>query len=138
MACASEEAQSPELLAILKNISLLSDGITNVSSVTHFALLLEEGGFTTSERSRSIRHTSGISDHNKCARLLDAVKEQVKISPAKFNAFIDLLNREPALKIYADKLTNLRGEWLNYTMIRVSYRGWGALEFPPSLNFQKT
>ena len=109
MACASDETQSPELLALVKNISLLSDGITTISTVTHFALLLEEGGFITSDKSRNIRETLGISDYDKCARLLDAVKQQVKISPAKFNSFIDLLNREPALQIYADKLTNLRG-----------------------------
>ena len=108
MACASDETQSPELLALLKNVSLLSDGITTISTVTHFALLLEEGGFITSDKSRNIRQT-GISDYDKCVSLLDAVKEQVKISPAKFNVFIDLLNREPALQIYAGKLTNLRG-----------------------------
>ena len=110
MACASEPAQSPELLALVKNISLLSDGITNISTVTHFALLLEEGGFITSDKSSSVRQTLGISDYDKCVSLLDAVKEQVKISPAKFNAFIDLLNREPALQIYADKLTDSHGE----------------------------
>ena len=65
--------------------------------------------FITSHASGSILRTSGISDNDICARLLDAVKEQVKISPAKFNAFIDLLNCEPALQICADKLTNLRG-----------------------------
>ena len=110
MAYASEAAQSPELSALVKNISLLSDGITNVSTVNHFALLLEEGGFITSDKSRSIRQTLGISDYDKCVSLLDAVKEQVKISPAKFNAFIDLLNREPALQIYADKLIKSHGE----------------------------
>ena len=116
MACASEAAQSPELSALVKNIALLSDGITNVSTVTHFALLLEEGGFITSDKSRSVRQTLGISEHDKCVSLLDAVKEQVKISPAKFNAFIDLLNREPALQIYTDKLTKSHGEWYTFKL----------------------
>ena len=122
MACASEAAQSPELLALLKNISLLSDGITNISTVTHFALLLEERGFITSDKSRTIRQTLGISDYDKCVSLLDAVKEQVKISPARFKAFIDLLNREPALQIYADKLTNSHGEqYISWSFSRISY-----------------
>ena len=112
MACESEAAhdQSPELSALLKNISLLSDGITNVSTVTDLAMLLEEGGFITSDKSRSIQQTSDISDYDKCVSLLDAVKEQVKMNPAKFNAFIDLLNHEPALQVYADKLTDSHGE----------------------------
>lgn len=112
MACASEETQSPELLAILKNISLLSNGITNITTVTHFSLLLEEGGFITSDKSSSLRHTVGVSEYDKCARLLDAVKEQVKMSPTKFNDFVNILKREPALQIYAVKLTNSRGEYL--------------------------
>ena len=108
MACTSDETQSPELLALVKTLPDLSDGITTISTVT-FAQSLEQNGFITSHASGSILRTLGISDYDKCTRLLDAVKEQVKISPSKFNSFIDLLNHEPALQIYADKLTNLRG-----------------------------
>ena len=109
MACTSDESQSPELLALVKNIALLSNGITTVSTLTHFALLLVEGGFITSDKRRNIQEILGIGDHDKCVSLLDAVTEQVKISPSRFNSFIDLLNREPALQIFADKLTNVRG-----------------------------
>ena len=120
MACASDETQSPELLALLKYLPDLCDGITTISTVTHFAQSLEQKRFITSHASGSILRTLGISDYDKCARLLDAVKEQVKISPApKFNAFIDLLKCEPALDIYADRLTNLRGEWFIHNIMQV-------------------
>ena len=121
MASESKAAQSPELSALSNNIALLSDGITDVSTVTHFALLLEEGGFITSDKNRRIRQILGIDEHEKCAHLLDAVKQQVKMNPAKFNAFIDLLNREPALQIYADKLTESHGEWYIYSSSVISY-----------------
>ena len=47
MACAPEETLSPELLALEKNSSNLCRGITSISTVTDFALLLVEQSFIT-------------------------------------------------------------------------------------------
>ena len=103
-------AQSPELLALTSHISDLCRGITRVSTITSFALSLEQKGFITSDAKSSILNTPGISDQDKCVRLLDAVKEQVRIDPAKFETIVGIFRREPALSFYADMLTTTRGK----------------------------
>ena len=110
MACAPEETQSPELLALEKNISNLCQGVTSISTVTHFAQKLVEQSFITSAASSSILHTTGISDQEKCDRLLGAVREQVRTNPAKFETFVGILRQEPALTFYANILIDTRGE----------------------------
>ena len=110
MACAPEETQSPELLALEKKISKLCQGITSISTVTHFAQKLVEQSFITYDASSSILHTTGISDQDKCDRLLGAVREQVRTDPARFNSFVGILRQEPALTVYANILINTRGE----------------------------
>lgn len=117
MAYKPDEAQSPELLAIVKNTSALINGITTVSTVNHFATLLEEKGFITSHASRSILHTTSYSDDKKCGCLLDAVKVKVENDPAKFNSFVAIFNCDKALKDYADMLNKACGKEarLDYT-----------------------
>ena len=110
MAYAPEETQSPELLALKKNISNLCRGITSISTVTDFALLLVEKSFITSNASSSILRTTGVSEQEKCDRFLDAVREQVRTDPAKFESFVDILRQEPALTCCTDILINSRGE----------------------------
>ena len=110
MACAPEETQSPELLALLKNSSNLCQGITSISTVTHFAQKLVEHSFITSDASSSILHTMGVSEEEKCDRLLDAVRKQVRTDCAKFESFVGILRQEPALTCYTDILMNSRGE----------------------------
>ena len=103
-------APSPELLALTRHSSDLCRGITSISNITFFALSLEQETFITSGAKRSIFNTPGISDEDKCVRLLDAVKEQVRNDPAKFERIVDIFRREPALSFYADMLTTTRGE----------------------------
>ena len=110
MACAPEETQSPELLALEKNISKLCRGITSISTVTHFAHKLVEQRFITYDASSSILHTRGVSEEEKCERLLDAVQKQVRTDRAKFKTFVGILRQEPALTCYTDILINSRGE----------------------------
>ena len=110
MACAPEETQSPELLALEKNISKLCQGITSISTVTNFAQKLVEWSFITSDASSSILHTRGVSEEEKCDRFLDAVRKQVRTDPAKFESFVGILRQEPALTCYTDILINSRGE----------------------------
>ena len=110
MACAPDETQSPELLALEKNSSNLCRGITSISTVTDFALLLVEKSFITSNASRSILRTVGVSEQEKCDRLLDAVREQVRTDRGKFESFVGILRQEPALTCYTDILINSRGE----------------------------
>lgn len=110
MACEPEDVLSPELSALLENNAKLCGGMTTISTVTRFAQSLEERHFITTHASNSILHTMGISDYDKCARLLNAVKEQVRIDPLKFESFVNILRQEPALICYADILINSRGE----------------------------
>ena len=101
MACVpTDVAPSPELLAISKHTSDLCQGITKVSTVPSFALSLEQEGLITADAKSSILHTDGISELEKCASLLEAVREQVRIDRAKFGPFIGILPREPALSTY--------------------------------------
>ena len=110
MACAPEKTQPPELLALEKNSFNLCRGITSVSTVFDFALLLVAKGFITYSASSSILHTTGVSDQEKCDRLFSAVREQVRNDPAKFESFVDIFKQERALTFFIDILINARGE----------------------------
>ena len=105
-------APSPELLAIAKHSSDLCRVITRISTVTSFEQSLEQEGLITSDPKSLLLHTTGVSDEDKCVRLLDAVKEQVRVDPAKFEPFVDIFRREAALSFYADVLITTRGEWI--------------------------
>ena len=113
MACApvTDVNPSPELLAISKHSSDLCRGITNVSTVTSFGLSLEQEGLITSDAKSSILRTAGISDLDRCVSLLDAVREQVRIDRAKFEPFLGIFRREPALSFHADVVTATCGEY---------------------------
>ena len=108
----SESAPSPELLAISKHTSDICQGITKVSTVTSFAVSLEQEGLITSDAKSSILGTVGISDLDKCARLLEAVREQVKIDRGKFETFVRMFS-EPALSFYSDLMTTTRSELIH-------------------------
>ena len=106
MACApTDVAPSPELLAISKHTSDFCQGITKVSTVTSFALSLEQEGLITSDAKSSILRTVGIDDLDKCVRLLDAAREQVRVDGTKFEPFVGIFRRDPALSFYADLVT---------------------------------
>ena len=107
MAC----ALSPELLTISKHTLGLCNGITRVSTVTSFALSLEQEGLITSDAKSSILSIPGISDQDKCVKFLDAVREQVRFDRGKFASFVDIFRCEPALSHHADMLTKTRGEF---------------------------
>ena len=110
MACApaTDVTPSPELLAISKHSSDLCQGIT----ITSFALSLVQGGLIiiTSDAKSSVLSTAGIGDLDKCASLLDAVREQVRIDRKKFEPFLGIFRREPALSYYADMMTTTCGK----------------------------
>lgn len=110
MACEPEGSESPELLALLKNNIKLCDGITTISTVTHFAQSLEGRGFITSHASNSILSTIGYSDYDRCILLLQAVKQQVKINPAMFEPFVEILRQEAAFVCYTDMLIKSSGK----------------------------
>ena len=103
-------APSPELLALTRHSSDLCRGITTVWTITSFAQSLEQEGFITTDAKSSILSTLGISSEGKCVHLLDAVKEQVRIDPTKFNPIVGIFRDEAALTIYADMVTKTRGE----------------------------
>ena len=101
---------SPEFLAVSTNVYDLCSGITNISTVHAFALSLEQRGLITSSASSSIMSTSGISAEEKCIRLLKAVQEQIRVDPTKFESFVGIFSREPALAVYAQRLSERCGE----------------------------
>ena len=104
----SDLVMSPEFLAISKNSSYLCTGIARISTVTSFAQSLEERGIITSDAKSSILSTTG-SDDCKCVRLLDAVKEHMKIDATKFKSFVGILSQEAALKFLADMVIKTHG-----------------------------
>ena len=101
---------SPEFLAVSTNVYDLCSGITNISTVHAFALSLEQKGLITSSASSSILSTSGISAEEKCRYLLKAVQEQIRVDPTKFESFVGIFSREPALAVYAQRLSKSYGE----------------------------
>jgi hypothetical protein len=96
---------SPEFLAVSTNVYDLCSGITNISTVPAFALSLEQRGLITSSASSSILSTNGISEEEKCGRLLKAVQEQLRVDPTKFESFVGIFSSEPALALYAQCLS---------------------------------
>ena len=101
---------SPELLAITKNTHNLCNGITTASTVTAFAQSLEERGFVTSSAKNSILQTRGIAPVQQCDMFLDAVKEQVRLDPTKFESFVEIFRCEAALSIHADLVIKTHGK----------------------------
>ena len=89
----------------IKNSSNLCTGIAHISTITSFAQSLKERGIITSDAKSSIQSTTG-SDDCKCARLLDAVKEHMKIDATKF---VGILSREAALNFLADMVIKTHG-----------------------------
>ena len=109
MASAPEETQSPELSTLLKNSSTLCEGLTTISTITRFAQSLEEKSFITFHASNSILSTH-CSDYEKCARLLQAVKQQVRTNPGMFETFADIFKQEPAFICLTNMLITSRGK----------------------------
>ena len=109
MAGVAASLPSPELLAITKNSSNLCNGITKASTVTAFALSLEGRGFITSNAKNSVLQTRDITPERQFDMFLDAVKEQVRLDPTKFESFVGIFRCEAALSFYADLVINTRG-----------------------------
>ena len=104
------ETAIPELVAISYHSSKLCDAFTSVTSITWFAQKLEETGFITRQASSNVLGTTGCGDQEKCFRLLDAVKVQVGAKRDMFKSFVDILNSEAALSIYAEMVFNSYGK----------------------------
>ena len=100
---------SPEFLALSKNSSNLCTGIARISTVTSFAQSLEDEGIITSDAKSSILSTTGSDNFYKCVRLLDAVKEHMKIDATKFKSFVGILSQEAALKFLANMVIKTHG-----------------------------
>ena len=109
MAGVAASPPSPELLAITKNSANLCNGITKASTVTAFALSLEGRGFVTSNAKNSILKTRDITPEQQFDMFLDAVKEQVRLDPTKFESFVEIFRCEAALSIYADLVIKTHG-----------------------------
>ena len=102
-------SSSPELKAISNNTANICRGITTAYTVTSFAQSLEQEGFITSDAKRSILGAIHVSPQEQCDKLLNSVEEQVRMDPTKFESFVGIFSREPALKTYADLLIKTRG-----------------------------
>lgn len=103
------EMTSPEAAAISLNSELLCQGVPNVAGVTWFANKLVETAFITSNASDNVVLTPGLSDTDKCYRLLSAVKTQVAANPALFHTLLAILRSQAALETYADAITKSYG-----------------------------
>jgi hypothetical protein len=107
---ATEPSQTPEQRAISKNLSQLCKGVTYVSALTAFAMALEEKDFITSECNSNVLNTSDISEEKKCRHFLEAVQQQIRMDPTKFDLFVSIFSSEGALEPYAECMINTRGK----------------------------
>ena len=102
---------SPEARAIFVNSHLLCEVVSKIASVMWFANKLVESSLITSTASDAIVSTLGLSDTDKCYRLLSAVKTQVEVNPAQFHMLVGILRSEPALMSCADRISKSYGRW---------------------------
>ena len=103
---------SPEVAAVSLNSHLLSEAVCSTAGVTWFAQKLIETSFITRQVKNDVIFTLGISDIDKCYRLLCAVETQVAANPAQFHTLVGILRTEAALICYADMITKSYGKWL--------------------------
>ena len=103
------EMTSPEVAAISLNSHLLSEAVCSTAGVTWFAQKLIETSFITRHVKNDVILTVGISDVDKCYRLLCAVEAQVAANPAEFHTLVGILRSEAALMCYADAIVNSYG-----------------------------
>ena len=110
------EMTSPEAAAISVNSQLLCEVMYKIAGVTWFANKLVESSFITSTASDAIVLTLGLSDPDKCYRLLSTVKIQVEVNPAQFHTLVGILRSEPALMSYADVMIKSYGRWRTHCL----------------------
>ena len=87
-----------EVLVLRRNGSLICEMIVNCVGVVWFANRITEEMFLTTQAKSSIIHTAGISDLEKCSRLISAVETQVKVDSSKYLKFINILQEEPVMQ----------------------------------------
>ena len=101
---------SPEVAAVSLNSYLLSEAVCSTAGVTWFAQKLIESSFITRQVKNNIILTVGISDVDKCYRLLCAVETHVAANPAHFHTLVGILRSEAALICYAETITKSCGK----------------------------
>ena len=82
--------------ALLKCANGLSDLLQH--DVVSISSQLLETGLVTKEVHDWVLTALGVSNKQKAARLVSCVADQVKASSEKYDLFIDLLKKEPALQ----------------------------------------
>ena len=87
-----------EAVVLQRNSSLICEAIVNCVDIVWFANRITEEMFLTSQAKSSILRTTGISDFEKCSRLISAVETQVKVAPKKYIKFINILQEEPVMQ----------------------------------------
>ena len=96
---------TPEYRTIQENISDINDEIANGYAPSVFARKLVDNDFLSQQTADSIQ-TTGVSDHSKLSRLMQAVDAQIRTASnptAAFETFIRIL-RELSLDQLADQL----------------------------------
>lgn len=89
---------SPEHRAILKNLNSLCDNISTAATSVWFAQNLAEKGFIGSQvQNKALR--TGVSEYEKVAELLAPVRAQIESNPSRLYDLIEILSKEPALKL---------------------------------------
>ena len=100
---------SPEREVIEKNQSLICEAVVFCADVTWFASRMVEEGFISSQIQANVVSTLGVSDYNKCIKLLSAVGVQVLTAPQRFHDFLGVLSEQPPLKGTVDVLHHCHG-----------------------------
>ena len=100
---------SLEVVVLQRNSCLICETIVNCADIVWFANRITEEVFLTSQAKSSILRTTGISDFEKCSRLISAVETQVKVAPSKYSKFISILQEEPVMQSVVTVLSESYG-----------------------------
>ena len=98
-----------EVVVLQRNSCLICETIVNCADIVWFANRITEEVFLTSQAKSSILRTTGISDFEKCSRLISAVETQVKVAPSKYFKFISILQEEPVMQSVVTVLSESYG-----------------------------
>ena len=106
-------SQSPECAAVERSsdvgIKLLSSGVV---SLDIFGQQLVSADFIANEALRNILDTMGITPTTKARKLLASVHAQVKVNKEKFKLFVSILENNPTLNSFLDKINAEYGEFI--------------------------
>ena len=105
--------KSPEYETIRKHHATLVEAIA--LNLTELADRLFSGEFVSENVRNEVFNTSGISGSQRAGKLVENILHQIRVTPARFCDFIDILNSDSSRSDLSNKLEEtLKGSWISY------------------------